>query len=135
MAIAALSRIAIRQRNILGAPRDSLRQRQRGEARRQNQEQSQRRPPERQAAATKSKTTSVATKKSRPTAARFGEPEPAATRARDNGEIESGLQFFGFLDEGEEALGADAEIYRGFGVLGALGLLDAALEVRHFGFG
>jgi hypothetical protein len=45
------------------------------------------------------------------------------------------LQLFGFLYEGEEALGADAEIYRGFGVLSALGLFDAALEIRNLSFG
>jgi len=48
--------------------------------------------------------------------------------------VASGLQFFGFLYEGEEALGTDAKIDRGFGVFGALGLFDAALEVRYFGF-
>jgi hypothetical protein len=44
------------------------------------------------------------------------------------------LQFFGFLYEGEEALGADPEIDRSFGVLGALGLFDAALEIGNFSF-
>src|SRR5277367_6412102 len=56
-----------------------------------------------------------------------------AGRYEVNSLSSSRLQFFGFLYEREEALGTDAEIYRGFGVLGALGLLDAALEIGNFG--
>ena len=41
----------------------------------------------------------------------------------------SGLQFFGFLYEGEEAFSADAEIHRSFGIFGALSLFHPALKI------
>src|SRR5271154_6672172 len=47
----------------------------------------------------------------------------------------SGLQFFRFFDERKQPLGTDPQIHSGFGVLGALGVLHAALEVRNFRFG
>ena len=47
----------------------------------------------------------------------------------------SGLEFFRFFDERKQTLGADSQIDGGFGVLGALGMLHAALEVGNFRFG
>jgi hypothetical protein len=116
----------------------------------QNQKQSQRRPPEDRRPLQIQRHSQQQEQKSR--------RDADATKTKCNGKVKSdvdgncarrrltktlefrragglGLQFFGFLYEGEEALGADAEIYRGFGVLGSLGLLDAALEVGNFGFG
>src|SRR5579862_5483399 len=43
----------------------------------------------------------------------------------------SGFELLGFFHKGEQSLGADPQIHGGFRILGALGLFDASVEIRH----